>query len=111
MFTCSRTSSLGELSSFTNIGTAPWSITTLVFSDVPEAMFVRAQAASNCKKLWAKNVYTGIYKKVSILQGSLRPEVVENPPSLETQQSEERHPIVWLPQLEGYVLAHGKRNE
>lgn len=46
-YTCSRTSSLGELSSFTNIGTAPWSITTLVFSEVPDAMFVRAQAASN----------------------------------------------------------------
>jgi len=45
--TCSRTSSLGEARSCTNIGTAPWSITTLVFSDVPEAMFVRAQAASN----------------------------------------------------------------
>lgn len=45
--TCSRTSSLGEARSFTNIGTAPLSITTLVFSDVPEAMFVRAHAASN----------------------------------------------------------------
>ena len=49
--TCSRTSSLGELSSLTKIGTAPRSITTFVFSDVPDAMFVRAQAASNCSKL------------------------------------------------------------
>ena len=45
--TCSRTSSLGELRSCTNIGTAPLSITTLVWSDVPEAILVRAQAASN----------------------------------------------------------------
>ena len=48
--TCSRTSSLGEARSLTNIGTAPWSITTLVFSDVPEAMFVSVQAASNCSE-------------------------------------------------------------
>jgi hypothetical protein len=46
-YTCSRTSSLEEARSFTKIGTAPWSITTLVFSDVPEAIFVKAQAASN----------------------------------------------------------------
>lgn len=45
--TCSLTSSVCELKSFTNIGTAPWSITTLVFSDVPEAIFVKAHAASN----------------------------------------------------------------
>lgn len=30
------------------MGTAPWSITTRVWSDVPDAMFVSAQAASNC---------------------------------------------------------------
>lgn len=46
-YTCSRTSSLGEARSFTKIGTAPWSITTFVFSEVPEVMFVRAHAALN----------------------------------------------------------------
>lgn len=30
------------------MGTAPWSITTRVWSDVPDAIFVSAQAASNC---------------------------------------------------------------
>jgi hypothetical protein len=47
---CSRTSSLGELRSLTKMGTAPHSTTTLVFSDVPDAMLVSAQAASNCNK-------------------------------------------------------------
>lgn len=46
-YTCSRISSAGELKSLTKIGTAPLSITTPVCSDVPEAMFVSAQAASN----------------------------------------------------------------
>lgn len=32
------------------MGMAPWSMTTLVCSDVPEAMFVSAQAASNCNQ-------------------------------------------------------------
>jgi len=45
---CSRTSSFGLLSSCTKIGTAPLSITCAVWSAVPEAMFVRAHAASNC---------------------------------------------------------------
>ena len=45
----SQTLSLGELRSYANMGTTPLSITTLVCSDVPEAMFVRAQAASNYK--------------------------------------------------------------
>lgn len=31
-------------------GTAPDSMTTWVCSDVPEAMFVKAHAASNCKR-------------------------------------------------------------
>mmetsp|Transcript_21094 Transcript_21094/g.42842 ORF Transcript_21094/g.42842 Transcript_21094/m.42842 type:complete len:229 (+) Transcript_21094:1541-2227(+) len=44
---CSRTSSLGELRSCTNIGTAPRSTQTCVCSEVPEAMFVNAHAASN----------------------------------------------------------------
>lgn len=61
--TCSRTSSLGELRSLTNIGTAPWSITTLVFSDVPEAMLVRAHAASNYN---IKNHYTTIQNNIKI---------------------------------------------
>ena len=47
--TCSLTSSLPELRSCTNRGTAPCSMTTFVCSDVPEATLVRAQAASNCK--------------------------------------------------------------
>ena len=46
--TCSRTSSFSERRSCTKIGTAPLSITTLVCSLVPEAMFVKAHAASNC---------------------------------------------------------------
>ncbi|KAG9131943.1 hypothetical protein Leryth_023254, partial [Lithospermum erythrorhizon] len=36
--TCSRTSSLEELRSLTKIGTAPWSMTALVLSDVPDAI-------------------------------------------------------------------------
>lgn len=44
---CSRTSSLGEVRRWIKLGIAPlWTI-TLVFSDVPEAMLVSAQAASN----------------------------------------------------------------
>mmetsp|Transcript_857 Transcript_857/g.2028 ORF Transcript_857/g.2028 Transcript_857/m.2028 type:complete len:224 (+) Transcript_857:981-1652(+) len=50
---CSRTSSLGERSSVTKMGTAPLSITTPVFSLVPEAMLVSAHAASNCS--WGKS--------------------------------------------------------
>mmetsp|Transcript_21097 Transcript_21097/g.60192 ORF Transcript_21097/g.60192 Transcript_21097/m.60192 type:complete len:259 (-) Transcript_21097:507-1283(-) len=45
---CSLTSSFGLERMRTKIGTAPTSMTTLVWSDVPEAMFVNAQAASNC---------------------------------------------------------------
>mmetsp|Transcript_15658 Transcript_15658/g.27075 ORF Transcript_15658/g.27075 Transcript_15658/m.27075 type:complete len:257 (+) Transcript_15658:2072-2842(+) len=45
---CSRTSSLGDDSSCTNMGTAPESMTTLVWSEVPDATLVSAQAASNC---------------------------------------------------------------
>mmetsp|Transcript_10454 Transcript_10454/g.21608 ORF Transcript_10454/g.21608 Transcript_10454/m.21608 type:complete len:252 (-) Transcript_10454:442-1197(-) len=44
---CSRTSSFGELRSSTKMGRAPISTTTRVCSAVPEAMFVRTQAASN----------------------------------------------------------------
>lgn len=46
---CSRTSSLGLMSSRTKIGTAPFSITTRVWSLVPLAMLVSAHADSNCK--------------------------------------------------------------
>jgi len=52
--TCSCTSSCGELRSRINIGTAPSSITTRVWADVPDAIFVNAHAASN----W--NRYTNI---------------------------------------------------
>ena len=43
----SRTSSFGDVSSCTKMGTAPWAITTCACSDVPELMFVSAHAASN----------------------------------------------------------------
>mmetsp|Transcript_97724 Transcript_97724/g.304747 ORF Transcript_97724/g.304747 Transcript_97724/m.304747 type:complete len:285 (-) Transcript_97724:2-856(-) len=46
---CSRTSSFGEPRSSTKMGRAPCSTTTRVCSAVPEAMFVRTQAASNCR--------------------------------------------------------------
>ena len=49
MRTCSRTSWLGEDSRATNVGTAPVSMTTLVCAEVPDAMLVRAHAASSCK--------------------------------------------------------------
>ena len=45
---CSLTSSLSEVNNLTNISTAPAFITTLVWSEVPEAIFVSAHAASNC---------------------------------------------------------------
>mmetsp|Transcript_43523 Transcript_43523/g.120355 ORF Transcript_43523/g.120355 Transcript_43523/m.120355 type:complete len:209 (-) Transcript_43523:205-831(-) len=45
---CSRTSSFGLMRSCTKMGTAPLAITTRVCSEVPEAMFVSAQALSNC---------------------------------------------------------------
>lgn len=47
--TCSWTSSKSELSSSMKIGTAPASITVFVCMDVPDAMLVNAQAASNCR--------------------------------------------------------------
>lgn len=47
---CSRTSSAGEVRRSLKMGTAPASITTLVWSAEPEAMLVRAQAASNYTK-------------------------------------------------------------
>lgn len=46
---CSHTFWCGEYNSLRNRGTAPHSTTAFVCSDVPEAMFVSAQAASNCK--------------------------------------------------------------
>ena len=47
---CSRTSSLSESSRRTKCGTAPAAMTACVCSVVPEAMFVSAQAASNCRR-------------------------------------------------------------
>jgi hypothetical protein len=44
---CSRTSRTVEESNSIKIGTAPASITTVVWSEVPEAIFVNAHAASN----------------------------------------------------------------
>mmetsp|Transcript_94129 Transcript_94129/g.186614 ORF Transcript_94129/g.186614 Transcript_94129/m.186614 type:complete len:270 (-) Transcript_94129:40-849(-) len=46
---CSLTSSFGDPSNSTKIGSAPISTTTRVCSAVPDAMFVKTQAASNCK--------------------------------------------------------------
>lgn len=46
---CSLTSSLSEVNNLTKISTAPALITTLVCSEVPDAIFVSAHAASNCK--------------------------------------------------------------
>ena len=40
---CSRTLSLGELSSWINMGTAPFSTHSLVCSEVPDVMLVNAQ--------------------------------------------------------------------
>lgn len=45
---CSRTSSFGLISRRTKMGTAPFSMTTRVWSLVPLAMLVNAQADSNC---------------------------------------------------------------
>ncbi len=45
---CSRTSSFVDKSSWQKIGTAPCWMTVRVSSDVPDAMFVKAHAASNC---------------------------------------------------------------
>lgn len=47
--TCSWTSSKSELSISMKMGTAPAWITTRVWWDVPEAMFVKTHAASNCR--------------------------------------------------------------
>lgn len=49
MNTCSWTSSISELSRRMKMGTAPALITILVCMEVPDAMFVKAHAASNCK--------------------------------------------------------------
>lgn len=45
---CSLMCSMGEPNSVMKAGMAPFSTTCCVCQDVPEAMFVRAQAASNC---------------------------------------------------------------
>lgn len=49
LITCSWTSSISDSKSLMNIGTAPASMTTLVWIDVPDAMLVKAHAASNYK--------------------------------------------------------------
>lgn len=45
---CSQTFWCGEWSSFRNKGMAPACTTLLVCSEVPDAIFVNAHAASNC---------------------------------------------------------------
>ena len=62
---CSRTSSLGELSSWTKIGTAPLAMTTPVCSDVPDATLVSAHAASNCASRCSRE-----RRKVNLLHGT-----------------------------------------
>lgn len=52
---CSHTVMWGEDRSSTKGGMAPPSTTAWVCSEVPEAMLVRAQAASNCKQGWGDN--------------------------------------------------------
>ena len=47
---CSRTSSFWDISSWQKIGTAPKRMTTSVSSEVPEAIFVSAHAASNWRR-------------------------------------------------------------
>ena len=47
---CSHTLRSGEERSATKCGTAPAFTTAFVCSEVPEAMFVRAQADSNCRR-------------------------------------------------------------
>ena len=49
MITCSWTSSISEVRRRMKIGTAPALMTILVCMEVPDAMLVKAQAASNCK--------------------------------------------------------------
>ena len=46
---CSTTSMLGELSNSIKRGTAPALTTSSVCSEVPDTIFVRLQAASNCR--------------------------------------------------------------
>lgn len=46
---CSATILIGDDSNFTNLGMASALTTENVWSDVPDATFVSAQAASNCK--------------------------------------------------------------
>lgn len=48
---CSATFMAGDFNNSTNFGIAPNLITTCVCSDVPEAMFVSAQQASNCSNV------------------------------------------------------------
>jgi len=57
-YTCSWTSSCGEHRSRINIGTAPSSMTTRVWADVPDAILVNAHAASNCNKHYDDNYFT-----------------------------------------------------
>lgn len=46
---CSQTFGCGDDNNLRNNGTAPECTTAIVCADVPEAMFVKAHAASNCK--------------------------------------------------------------
>lgn len=52
---CSATFGEVDLSSFINFGTAPHLMTFCVCSDVPEAMFVNTQDASNCNVMLRQN--------------------------------------------------------
>lgn len=51
---CSATLGDADLSNATNFGIAPCLTTTRVCSDVPDATFVKAHAASNCNAVLQK---------------------------------------------------------
>lgn len=72
--TCSWTSSKSELSSSIKIGTAPASITVFVCMDVPDAMLVSAQAASNYR--CAKNHRIKSLRNSLYIYLALTPELV-----------------------------------
>ena len=59
---CSLTSSYGDSNNRMKMGTAPQSITVLVWWELPDAMFVRAHAASN----WRVMLFSHIKKSFKI---------------------------------------------
>ena len=76
------------------MGTAPFSITMRVWSDVPDATFVKAHAASNCSSnAHVSDSLQGQNEKRNIPRSCLRqshcmPEAAESLIAAETAQSE-----------------------